>query len=128
MSKNVELGNLYEMNQAMIRGQETLADLSLLDEVAPWAMKTLKNNKHHYFMFLCREKSDYTIFRIAAKEEGKFKRQLTRLAYSRGVPVGINYNEVLNGYEFWIKGTRNKEEVHMYALFNCDDFVIEIGE
>ena len=127
MSKNVELGNLYEMNQAMIRGQETLADLSLLDEVVPWAMKTLKDNKHHYFMFLCREKNDYTIFRIAAKEEGKFKRQLTRLAYSRGVPVNITHNKILNGYEFWIKEPKTDGEVFMYALFNCNDFVIEIA-
>ena len=127
MPKCLEIGNLYEMNQAMIRNQEMSSDLSNLNNVCSWAFHGITNHGHKYLMFLCREKNDYTIFRITGNHEEEFRKQLTRLIYSRGLPVGINFNKMLGGYEVWVRSMTNREDVHMYALFNCDDFVIEIG-
>ena len=126
--KHIELGSLYEMNQAIIRNQEMSSDITNLDELVKWVFSGVKGSGHKYLMFLCREKNDYTIFRIAGNgDKEEFQRQFTRLMYSRGLPVGINFNKVLGGYEVWIRNMKNKDDVHMYVLFNCNDFVIQIG-
>lgn len=120
---------LYSLNKEVMKQLGNTADLSKIPEVAEWATKKVTDRGHVYYMFLCREKNDYTIFRLTGSEKDKeeFRKQLVRLAYSRGVPVNITHNKILNGYEFWIKEPETDGEVFMYALFNCNDFVIEIA-
>lgn len=123
----IEGGTLYGLNKQMIREMNEPADLSMIPEVTKWALGTKDEGGCRYFMFLCREKHDYTIFRIIGKEDEEFQKSLKRLVYSRGIPAGVAKNDILHGYEFWVKDPKQKNEPFMYALFNCNDFVIEIG-
>lgn len=127
-NRTIEGGTLYALNKELLRQVEDVAlDISQITEVSSWATGQPADNSCRYFMFLCREKNDYTIFRIVGEgKEEEFSKQLKRLIYSRGRPSGIVFNETMGGYEFWIKDQSLKNEPFMYALFNCNDFIIEI--
>ena len=79
-----------------------------------------------YFMFLNNELHDYTIFNFIEPNYAEGMEELKKLILSRGVPVAIDYNHEHDYYEVWVRDVQ-KKSAHMYILFVCDDFMIEIG-
>ena len=127
------LGTVYDINKAVYSNQsekmsKTLVQ-PLLEKIIEW-FKVKALREAQYYMFLCRDRNDYTIFNFLKNNPEKGIKELTELIESRGILKDIIYNEKYNYYEFWIsindEGFRPEE--YMYILFPCNEFVIEIGD
>ncbi len=124
--------NLYELNKMILKTDDSATmeeqDYSLIVKEAVKHIKDgLQSAGHAYYMFLCRERYDITVFNITGKaKEERIYNAVLSLAKSRGKILSVNYDAVMKGYEFWIEDELT-EEVFMYVLFNCNDFIIEIG-
>lgn len=123
MAKDVKMGSLYDFNKMAYakmppipanKAQEKLTD------IASWF--SAKPTK--YFMLLCKELADYTVFNFESFDYNKGKEELEDIIKSRGLLLDIVYNEAASGYEVWMR--RIDGSVHMYLLFRCDDFIVTI--
>lgn len=123
--KKVNVGTLYETNCDIYKALPPMKtedfDTKTLNIAAWFSSRTDRK----YFMFLCKELSDYTIFEFKEPRYEEAKKELRSLITSRGLPVLIDYNHDLDSYEIWVK---REDTVHMYMLFPCDDFMIVLPE
>lgn len=112
--------NLYELNQ------ENYAKIEPLDSI--WLNRKFAKIEEamtgRYWMLLCHENRDYTIFNLSYSEKtGSIAKDLKETLFNRGLIVDIEDKE--NGaYEIWVRNSE-KTEAHAYYLFNYDEGVIE---
>ena len=122
----VALGNLYDMNKQMML-QEPVLNSAMLEtkqsEIMQWVRELAMQQ---YFMMLCNERRDYTIFRL--KEQSPTIGAVTTLAAdvidclnNRGEIIGIDLQEA-GGWELWI---RDNGECFAYYLFPYGNAVLE---
>ena len=76
-----------------------------------------------YYMLLCKELSDYTVFHFNNMNYEKGMRELEEVLESRGIIKDIRYNAASDAYECWIE---KDEEIHMYLFFMYDWGIVEI--
>lgn len=116
--------SLYELNKAMYQNMEPLSQLKLTQETVNIAQWFSKEKGYKYFMLLNNERHDYTIFAFNSPNFALARQELVDLIAARGGQVvAIEYEHDTDAYEIWIK---IEDEVYMYMLFDCNDFVIEI--
>lgn len=124
MSNNIALGTQYELNKQAIgqltpMSKETFSEKTI--SMSLWVSSRPFENK--YFMFLCNDLHDYTIFNFETTNYEKGREELKKLIASRGIPVSIDYNSEQGYYEVWVK---KKGQIYMYLFFDCTDFIIEV--
>lgn len=134
--KEMEVGSLYELNQ-QVMSQLPPQPHDFLQEqlfkIKNWFIE--KDSK--YFMLLCKEKADYTLFNFKYKNTkddmfNEFKNTISKKAVQeleecvkdRGILMAINKASE-DAWEIWIKKFFTKE-VCMYMLFECGPMVIEV--
>jgi hypothetical protein len=129
----VDLGmNLYDFNkQAM--SQEKPLDFIMLNKAFELIHKTLNNkfyggiepfNKNRYWMLLCNERHDYTVFRFEVDfDNKKFLKDLQECLFNRGAILSIELKNEGN-FEIWIRDELTNENF-VYYFFNYTDAVIE---
>lgn len=122
----VSLGNLYDMNKTINVKQKTLTNIELKT-----ALKKIKqffvDNSDKYFMLLCRERYDYTLFNFLNKKEITLQQSIKDVKeclLNRGQIISIEPATEMNGYEIWIK---IDDEAFAYYLFPYDLGVLEEG-
>lgn len=119
------LGSLYDMNRYFY-GQSPDMDPKKRDEmimnISMW-FSSKPGNK--FFMMLCRELNDYTIFYFEHPNYSKGKTELEELLKSRGIIKDIYYNHDTDTYDFWLLSALDGQ-IQMYKIFMCDDFIIQI--
>lgn len=123
MAQNADMGNLYDFNKMAYAKMPPIPEdkaAEKLTDIGGWFSASGK-----YFMLLCREIADYTVFNFESYDYEKGKTELEDIVKSRGSLLDIVYNDSANGYEFWVRSKRDNE-IHMYMLFGCDDFIITI--
>lgn len=124
--KQVELGNLYEMNKQLIsQTQQPLNHLELagrqakLEDWFNWKIDS-------YAMLLCHERRDYTVFHLYEKANPNppalAAKELINCLLNRGDILVIDEAEG-DAWEIWL---RIDKEVYCYYLFNYDNAVIEV--
>ena len=121
----IGIANLYEYNKNRVNLLPILSDFKR--EKAIEKIKTFMCNKNNkYYMLLCRDRNDYTIFKTDNTPEGNLyniKVALNEVLPSRGgIIKEIEYDEVSSAYEVWIT---IEDESFMYLFFPCDNFVID---
>lgn len=121
---DVEMGTLYDMNKGIIKNLKPLSKTKLREK---------KDELQHffvedkYFMLLCHEQRDYTVFKMSnellstAKESAKIL--VDECLYNRGEIISIEKTEDDLAYEIWI---RNEDEDFCYYLFPYSQAVIEV--
>ena len=115
----VALGTLYELNKSAMEKEKRMTNMAL--------NKTLKEmesffDKGMYFMLLCHEQRDYTVFCLSTKNKIKNATYELKLCLqNRGDILSIDPTEDGIAYEIWI---RNMEGVVVYYLFPYDEAVI----
>jgi hypothetical protein len=118
---NIEL-NLYDVNkQAMneINPMETIDLYTACFETTEKIWDHCK--KPHYWMLLCREKSDFTVFKLVASKD-EFAEALIDCLENRGETLDITERPD-GAYEIWIRiGNENV----VYYLFDYDNAIIEV--
>ena len=117
--------SLYEINKA------SMAQINPLDPI--WfnkqcerAAKEIIENKSQYWMLLCRERYDITIFNLLSPTTNfqKLANEIKITLNNRGYILDFTKRED-NNYEIWIRD-KVTEENFVYYLFNYANGVIEI--
>jgi hypothetical protein len=133
--KKIEVGSLYDLNKQVISQLPEMPQEQIQEQLIQ-IQKWFSNSKEKYFMLLCREKSDYTLFNFNGKKIPdifpEFINKMSKHAIkeletcikNRGILMSINKARV-DAWEIWIKDFFNKE-INMYMLFECDQMVIEV--
>lgn len=113
----VSLGTVYDMNKTLMEKEPSMSVNALNKKIN-------KINKFfargEYFMLLCHEARDYTVFQITGKNPDLAGNELKECLKNRGIILAID--EVSgNAYEIWIK---NEEGIFAYYLFPYDAGII----
>ena len=107
----VGLGTLYDMNKAIIEQQGRMSKTAFKDRLNGLVTDFFKTTDNTYYMMLCNEQRDYTVFRISEFE-------------NRGAVMSIEKDK--NGaIEIWIKDMSD-EQNYCYYLFPYDTAIIEV--
>ena len=121
---DIQAGTLYEMNQSIMHTQKAMSKEDI--EVALKEIKAyfMNNINEKYFMLLCKELSDYTVFNISSTMKCGFAaNELKELMANRGKVLSIT-EAPGNAFEIWIKMSDTKE-AHVYYLFPYKMGIIE---
>ena len=117
---NIGLGSLYEANQELMKKEKEMLKSETLEAVKK--TMTLFNNGQKYFMLLCNDRRDYTVFhRNNIKVFNSPDNDLADCILNRGSLLAIDETNEGN-FEIWIKidGTP-----YCYYLFPYDFGIIE---
>lgn len=114
--------NMYGINK-QIMSQVNPLEKDLLQQeignVSAWFGSKIENK---YFMLLCNERKDYTIFNTEQHNYAYAASELLACLEERGNVLSIDYDHEFHYYEIWV---RDDTDTYMYLLFPCNDFVIE---
>ena len=120
---DIEMGNLYDMNKEIMKSQKPLSKTKLREAKNKLKLFFLTDK---YFMLLCHEQRDYTVFNVSkenASAEESAKILVDECLVNRGEVLSIEKTEDDLAYEIWI---RNEEDVFCYYLFPYTQGVIEV--
>ena len=112
--KEMEVGTLYELNR-QVASQLPPQPQDYLQEQLYKIKKWFINKDNKYFMLLCKEKADYTLFNFKYKKvedelfnnlkntiSKKAIQELEECVKSRGILMAIN-KSTEDAWEIWIK-------------------------
>lgn len=121
--------NTYELNKIFYGQGKPLSAFKTRELIGNMACRFRKwvwDDKHKYFMLLCKERSDYTLFNMidANFDMAELKDALWDCFINRGEVYDIHFEKNTNAYEVWLK---IDEGFYVYYLFPYDIGVIEIG-
>lgn len=120
--------SLYELNKTLYKSMPEIT-FNELQEKKKELRKWIDEQKSKYFMLLCRERSDYTVFHIYVPilidpTVLPIEREIIDIVCSRGRVKAMETIEdnSENVIQFWVE---DNDAVYMYALFPYDVGVIE---
>lgn len=121
-----DLMTKYEFNQLAYETAKPISHDKAKEMFTNIGMWFSSKSSFKYFMLLCRELNDYTVFDFQSYNYAKGKEELVNLLAHRGRLLDIEYDHTTDSYEIWVRAKSDKKP-HMYKLFDCNDFVIQIG-
>ena len=119
------LGTLYDFNKQLMSQAKELRRIDFKDSLNE-IKDFIKEKDNKYFMLLCKERSDYTVFVLFKNENSDrqiFKKELSECLINRGQILSIERTKDKQAYEIWIK---IDEEAFVYYLFPYDLGVIKV--
>ena len=132
----VSLGTLYDMNKMAMKNEKALTLEQITKAVGEMADLYNENGncEFHYFMLLCREIYDFTLFSNAEcgrmLRSSSFIADLTECLVNRGEVLSIDKVENEGkAFEIWMRLTNpdtDESEVFVYYFFPYDNGVIVI--
>ena len=117
----------YDMNKQLVEHYESKMSKKTLEKiinkiVIPYFEESLQN--HKYFMLLCHDARDYTVFNLQGKMTVRdINKDIIECLKNRGIVLAIDEQSDGN-YEIWIRDKKTKDNV-IYYLFNYEFGVIE---
>lgn len=127
----INAGNLYDMNKSLVAQYEkNLKGKALQNRIDKEVVPYLQEKMAHepYFMLLCNERRDYTVFHISENTPNAIDSIINNLKVcllTRGAIYGIDRTSDGVALELWIKGDDNGE-MACYYFFPYTQAVIEI--
>ena len=129
MAAELTLGNLYDFNKQAYANEKPLDPVQFNLKISEMA-EDVFNRDSCYWMLLCKERSDFTVFQFATyrfkKEIENFKEALKECINNRGQLLEIEKQEDSN-YEIWIRDPETNENF-AYYLFDYSFGIVKIGE
>lgn len=126
MSNKITIGSLYEMNKQLFKQikppSEQIINLELAN-IGAWFSANI-NTK--YYMLLCKERSDYTLFHLDEFNYNKLIQELKEVLEERGDIMGFDFVHGENAYQCWVRERDDEHQVYMFMLFDADWMVVEI--
>ena len=126
----LNLGTQYEFSKDMVKQLPNLTE-GQLNSKKEIVKNFLRKSLNNYYMLLCNEQKDYTVFRITNKEEkdrDEQKQEIVNILIdeclpNRGGIRGIDLTEQQDAVEIWLY---IDEEAYVYYFFPYDEAVIEV--
>jgi hypothetical protein len=126
-SKTVELslGTLYEANKKLVEQYEPVLTNEQLEEKQELIADFILETKNKYYMMLCHDKKDFTVFTIVSEDDGNMiaaEILIKECLPIRGNTKSIELTENKDAIEIWIS---IDGESYCYKLFPYDAAIIE---
>lgn len=120
---DVALGSLYELNQ-QIMAQLPPQDEAIMNYnwtvIGDWFGK----NQKRWFMLMCKERSDFTMFHITDNQFTKGISELQEVLKERGEILAVQYLHGEDAFEIWVR--ESKDKVYMFMLFEAEWMIVEV--
>lgn len=121
----ISMGNMYEVNKQLMKYETPITEEEIINrknDITNWLFET--DNK--YYMLLCHEKRDYTIFAVKNETgaEDIADILIDECIYNRGDLIAIDKVSNEEVYEIWIKDL--SDEYNCYYFFPYGEAVIEV--
>lgn len=118
----VKMGTLYDINKSIIENNIEPLTKEELEEKKILISSFMKSKENKYFMLLCNDRKDYTIFNILSTEENIVNILVDECLPNRGQVKSIAQTEDNAAIEIWISIDK---ESYCYYFFPYDLGVIE---
>ena len=113
----LSLGTLYEFNKDAMNNIQPLTEKEKDDAIFKLTTDIRRDCKRNpYYMLLCHERRDYTVFKIDDSTQGGLARDIKDSLHNRGTVLAID-KQPDEAYEIWIKDVVTSENF-LYYLFN----------
>ncbi len=123
----MNMGTLYDLNKNLVQKNISALEEGVLNSKKEIIKNFLRNTKDTYYMLLCHEQRDYTIFRINALEDNKYNEMINILIdeclKNRGIIKSIELTKDKQAIEIWLM---IEEEAFVYYLFPYGEAVIAV--
>ena len=121
----LDLGmNLYDFNKQAI-SQLPVLDMIKYNEKASKVAKDMCKSGREYWMLMCREQNDYTVFVLKNYNSLTMTKELQEVLNVRGFVVDIDETNIPNQYEIWVRDPATNENF-VYYLFDYCEGVVEV--
>ena len=134
--KNTELGigTLYDINKNIVLNHEIKLNEGVLNSKKEIIKNYLEKTSNSYYMLLCNERKDYTIFHIGSinedieldyteKRKEAAKILVDECLKNRGEIRGIDLTTAKDAIEIWMI---IDDDAYVYYFFPYDAAIIEI--
>lgn len=126
MSNKITAGSLYDMNKQLFKKIKAPSEESVSIELANIGAWFSSNLNTKYYMLLCKERSDYTLFHLEDFNYDKATQELREVLEERGEIMGFDFVHGENAYQCWVREREDDHNVFMFMLFDADWMVIDI--
>lgn len=125
---NLEMGTVYDLNKQLVQTTEKVISPYKLNEKKKLIKNFVRECKDNYFMLLCNDRKDYTIFNcISDKTEDKLNELanvfVDECLINRGQIKGIDLTEHKDAIEVWLS---IDDEAFCYYFFPYDLGIVEV--
>ena len=120
------LGTLYEMNKDLVEKKEPVLSKEKIEERKKILIDYIKRIGGKYYMLLCKEKSDYTVFHLNNFSENSYSNCANifiNTLLNRGDIKGIDLTKNEDAIEIWIS---IDGESYCYYFFDYTFGVAEV--
>lgn len=126
----INLGNLYDFNKEAMKNEKPLDVIQFnlkTTEVAQDMWDNMEDYGIQYWMLLCHDRRDYTVFNlIAAVDNEPIVKELRPTLMNRGQILSID-KQPDDAWEIWIRDNESNENF-VYYLFKYYYGVVEIND
>lgn len=129
MNENeISLGTLYEVNKNLVQNAEKELTEGVLNSKKEIVKNFVNKTNNYYYMLLCNERKDYTIFHINNICNDKKPMELSlclidECLKNRGEIRGIDITKDKGAIEIWLS---IDGEAYVYYFFPYDSALVEI--
>lgn len=129
MNENeISLGTLYEVNKNLVQNAEKELTEGVLNSKKEIVKNFVNKTNNYYYMLLCNERKDYTIFHInnTCSNEKPMELSLCLIdecLKNRGEIRGIDITKDKGAIEIWLS---IDGEAYVYYFFPYDSALVEI--
>lgn len=125
---NLEMGTVYDLNKQLVQSTEKVISPYKLNEKKKLIKTFVRECEDNYFMLLCNDRKDYTIFNcISDKTEDKLNELanvfVDECLINRGQIKGIDLTEHKDAIEVWLS---IDDEAFCYYFFPYDLGIVEV--
>lgn len=122
------LGNLYDMNKIFIKDHEPELTKGNLNSKKQIIIDFIKKCNNNYYMLLCNERKDYTVFRWKDLNSALAPFEMANILVdeclkNRGSIRGIDLTQAKDAMEIWLV---IDDDAYVYYFFPYDAAVIEV--
>lgn len=126
-TSNVVLGTAYEINKNLVEKYEKELTIEEKENKKKEISTFIQNTDNRYYMLLCNDRKDYTIFSILDGEKDKSETAAAILVdeclFNRGIVKGIDLTEGKDAFEIWLSIDK---EAYCYYFFPYDNAIVEV--
>ena len=128
---NIEMGTLYDVNKNLVKNNEIKISEEVLNSKKEIVKSYIEKSSNFYYMLLCNERKDYTVFNFKDKQKNKknsmecAKILIDECLKNRGEIRGIDLTKIKDAIEIYIV---IEDDAYIYYFFPYDNAIIEIGE
>ena len=125
---DVTLGTLYDVNKGLVAKNEIELTEGVINSKKEIVKNFIMKTENAHYMLLCKEQSDYTIFRRYNMEDSEKAMEISNILIdeclkNRGEIRGIDLTKDKDAIEIWLI---IEEEAYCYYFFPYDAAVIEV--